>query len=100
MMPAGLPLHALWPYGRDAWSVVFGSDEDHCVAAAQLTLQTLHFRRLRLVVVLVVERQVADLQFLETEIRRPEFDERRRQSAVERFLAEAADDITDLFDHS
>ena len=69
-----------------------GGHEHHGIHRAQLALEPLHFRRLRLVVVLVVQRQIADAQFLEIEVRRRELDECVCKFSIDGFLAEASDD--------
>src|SRR5687767_5409158 len=81
-------------------AVVFGGDENHGVHSAQLAFQPLYLGSLGLVVVLVVQRQVADAQLLEGEIGGSEPDQGIGQFAIDGFLAKAADDITDLLGHS
>ena len=81
-------------------AVVFGRDEHHGIHRAQLALQPLHFRGLAAIFILVVQRQVADPQFLEVEIRRTEPDERIGKLAVVGILAKAANHVTDLPGHA
>jgi hypothetical protein len=81
-------------------TVVFGGHEHHGVDRAQLGLESLHFGRLGLVVILVVERQIADPQFLECEIRWRESDECIGELAIVRILSEASNKVTNLPGHS
>jgi hypothetical protein len=69
-------------YARNR-SVVFGSYEHDGIDGAQLALESLHFGCLGAVVVLVVQRQVADAQFLEIEVGRRELDQRIRELPIE-----------------
>jgi hypothetical protein len=81
--PAGLPLQALLPYGREAWSSAFG-------------LHSLDRIRLVGVIVLVVERQVTDLHVTETKVRWRQQSHGIGQLAVERIATKTANEDGDL----
>ena len=104
--PAGLPSHALLPYGREPTSIAFfstpgterlysGVTNSTASAPAIFSLNATDAGGGFGVVVLVVERQLADLDDLERERRRRHGGERFGHLAVERVLAQAADDDGD-----
>src|SRR5687768_2280967 len=96
--PRGMIEGVLEHAGKRA--IVFGSHEHHRVDRAKVALESLNLGRLRPIVVLVVQRKVADAQLLEGEVRRREFDQRDREFSIERILPEASDDVTNLPGHS
>ena len=77
-------------------TVVFGGDEQQAMGSGDFALQPLDGLGRARIVVLVVERQVADLYQLEREVRRRQFFDGVGQLAVERIFAKAADDNGDL----
>ncbi len=77
-------------------AVVFRRDEDDAGGGADGRLDAGHRRRLRAVVVLVVERQVADLDALQGDVGRRQLGERSGEGLVVRLLAEASDDDGNL----
>ena len=101
-----MPRQTLWPYEREPWSiaflstngiarVVFGRHEQEALRRADPLLHVEHGRRLLRVVVLVVERQLADRHVLEREVRRRELHDRVRQLAIVGVAPKAADDDGD-----
>src|SRR5690606_21173518 len=73
-------------------AVVLGGDEQQSAGSRDLSLQPNDRFGLAGIVILVVERQVVDLELLEREVRRRERRHGLRQLPVERVAAKAAAD--------
>src|SRR5690606_7905099 len=80
-------------------TVVLGCHEDDAVRCGDFGLEPFYLRRLVSIIILIVERQVADLDRAEREVRRCELRKRVRELAVEAVAAQAADDDSDLLAH-
>ena len=107
MMAAGLPGQEVLPQGRAPQSMAFfstagierlcsGVTNSRASAASTSDLKRATLSRHRLLVVLVVHRQVVDLDEFGVEIAGAEPDQRLRQLAVDGFAAVGADDDAEL----
>ncbi len=77
-------------------AVVFGRHEQQALRGCHLGLEPQHGRGLLPIVVLVIERQVADADFGEGKIGRRQAGERMGELAVDGVLAQASDEECDL----
>ena len=106
-MAAGLPDHALAPYGRDPTSIAFlrtpGIERLYSgVANSTASARLIRFLKVHPgrgrsgLVVLIVERQFADLDDLYLHRGRRQHVERPHQAPREGIAAQAADDCCDI----